>query len=182
MTGDDEVVVVDLRTGRHHVIENAQVDGLAWTPDGSLAVVTPTGRFAGDRIRIVRRPFRARGIRSGPLVRCPTESWCSQQAPTFTGRSDLVYLAQSSPSRCQVSVCDSATYELVREHRQRQTILASASGPPGLVQTAATDSRGSAVILTLPRRSNGYPAVWRWANTRLTEIPLPGRHAADPTW
>jgi hypothetical protein len=174
------VIVVDLATGRRHRI-SGEATGLAWSPGGTLAVVTHVAPTAAGRIRLIPHPFRARRVTAGSQLPCPTRFACDAQSPSFDSRGDVFYLAEISPragNYCFYGVCFGWTYAIVSGTR----VLASVVRHEAVATYGTVDASGTAMIFTLPDY-NGYPRVWEWrSGARPSPIRPPGAFSAQPAW
>ena len=184
--GNTAVEVVDLRTARRHRIDG-EVTGLAWAPNGTLAVVTPVAPTAAGRIRLISDPFRARGVAAGVALGCPTRLACDAQSPSFDGHGDLFYMAVIPPragNSCWFGVCFGSTYATlsVPAAGSRPRVLSSVVRRDAAATSAEVAESGTALIFTLPQ-PNGHPRVWRWSSgARPAPLPAPGAFSAQPAW
>ncbi len=183
--GDVAVEVVDLRTGRRHRIDG-ETTGLAWSPSGTLAVVTPVGATAAGRIRLISDPFGVGRVTAAAPLACPTRFACDEESPSFDGRGDLVYVAEISPrpgNYCFFGACSAWTYALVSVMAgSGSSVMATVVRSDAETTNATVDDSGGAVIFTLPM-ANGYPRVWRWsAGGQPVTMPPPGAFSSQPAW
>ncbi|MDX6229429.1 MAG: hypothetical protein QOI76_2819 [Frankiales bacterium] len=163
--GLDEVVVVNLVTGRRHVIsvQTGAPASLAWGPGGrTLAVGEHLER---DQIHLFNDPFAftASAAGSAPALPCPAGTSCWQDSPSFSRDGALLYLAaiDNPLHSCLVSVCQDMTYDVVIVRGGSAVAAVSQRARAGVETTGTVDAGGGAVIYNLPSTGGGA-SVWRW--------------------